>query len=124
MPNAANPLLDDIDADYHQFLLERGNLVPRPREVSWSDENRWTSLGYSARTLRTVCACGSHSDTMLGIFHDERTPSGKTRSLALDPARFQIPLDGNFPVYRTTGTCAVCPSCLSSKGFSSEITNV
>ena len=111
-----NPLALDIEEDYHQHLLEKGNLGKKPRP-NWSDENAWISLGYSARVFRSVCkSCGTQTDSLVGIFHDEKTPSGSLRSTAL-AANAQWPQGEKYPVHVTTSPVNLCAACLPFVGF-------
>ena len=111
-----------IEEEHHQHLLEAGNIGKRPLAVSWSDENSWVSQGYHARVLRSVCACGAETRALLGIFHEDATPSGKSRSQDLSLRGLQVPILGNYQVrIETAPLSAICPACLPVKGFSSEI---
>lgn len=106
-------LLDDLEADYHQYLLKEGNLHPR-RKTDWTGDNQWESQGYIARVNRIECKCGAHHTTLVGAFHREKTPSGKVREIALHP-RSQVPIGS--PVEVQIIQAQICPSCLSSMGF-------
>lgn len=106
---------DEIEQDYHQELLERGNLAPKPRP-SWTGENQWTSLGYVAKINRIRCTCGACTDTLIGVFHRERTPSGKIRLTPLADS-FQLPGDHTHPVEVTDLPARVCAYCLTPQGF-------
>jgi hypothetical protein len=104
-----NDLAAELDAAYQQHLLEKGNLE-KPRS-NWVDENRWTSLGYTAhRQVNTCNACGAVSKLFTGFYHRESTPSGAVRELALH-AKAQIPLSSPVTVF-TTKTAYTCPDCL------------
>lgn len=118
MNSPGNDFLLFLEEEHHQHLLEAGNLGRKPREIPWSDENAWTSRGYHAKVLRSVCRCGTHTDSLIGIFHEETTPSGKSRSQALNLRNFQVSLGENYPIRIETGPLmAICPACLSAKGF-------
>lgn len=116
---SSNPLLNDLEADYHAYLLEKGNLVKRPPAVSWSDENSWRSQGYEAHIQTSLCACEAITSTLTGIFHVETTPSGKRRALALSP-KAQIPLGQGYPIIETLVETLHCAHCIPFKGFTRE----
>lgn len=113
---SSNPFLNDLEAEKHQFLLERGNLVRKPPAVSWSDENSWKSLGYEAHIQTLLCACETITSILTGVYHVEQTPSGKRRSLALSP-KAQWPLNGDYPKIETIIEVPHCAHCITSKGF-------
>jgi hypothetical protein len=113
-----SPFLEFIAEEYHQHLLEAGNLGKKPRAISWSDDNTFFSQGYHARVTITPCSCGASHKALVGIFHEEKTPSGKTRSQALTLRGLQIPLHDSYTIRtETLPLVHVCPSCLTSKGF-------
>ncbi len=99
-------LLDDIDHDYHANLLEFGNLQRRKPEVSWSDANSWKTLGHTARILQTRCLCGNITNTLIGIFRTERTPSGNQRDTRVD---FRPQTCRKVVEVQST---PICPACL------------
>jgi hypothetical protein len=117
MPNA---LLDDFEHEYHNHLLEKGNLLKKkPREASADLKTirAWRFTGFTARLSRTICNCGAQSVSLMGIFRDEEACDGARRSIALDPARFE-PVPGyTYPTITITQGVAVCPACLPSMGF-------
>lgn len=73
--------LDEIEAEYHQDLLERGNLKPRQREAPFTPQ--WRFEGCYARISLWVCACGSQNRRLEGIFARDVSLSGATREKAL-----------------------------------------
>lgn len=119
-------LLSDIESEKHAFLLEKGNLpgvariLQSPKQSSWTGENSWVSQGYLAQILRTKCTCGFSQDSLQGIFHVEKSPSGAIRKQALDLRRFQIPLQSDLNHLELTyHLIPLCLSCLPGKGFPS-----
>lgn len=106
-----NSLLDDIEAEHHNHLLENGNLL-RKRN-NWSDDNAWTFKGYTARILSYKCRCGSYSETLLGIFAKETTPSGKSRETSLNLRGLQFnPQESAYTVETQTQGIDLCPNCI------------
>lgn len=108
-------LLDEIESDYHQHLLESGNLS-RPSS-KWTGENSWTSAGYLACVLVTVCKCGDKTSLLQGVFHAETHPAKGRRLTALPLSSFQVPLGQQWPIERTEVQTPVCAACLPSRGF-------
>lgn len=105
-------LLDDIEADHHRELLERGNLRPQKPAVSWSDENTWRSDGYEARILTTRCKCGKTDIRLNGVFHKKSTLSGKSKSQRLsDTALLQFSYE-SLSYAQDEATTGVCIACL------------
>lgn len=102
-------LLEDIDAEQHSHLLEAGNLGKS--RAAWSEENAWSSVGYVARISRLACQCGEKTDTLLGIFHREKTPSGAIREQNLALRGCSIPFH-NLPVEVTSSQVFACLKCL------------
>lgn len=120
---SSNPFLNDLEAEKHQFLIEKGNLPEAKKLLSsprsspiWSDENSWKSLGYEAHIQIFLCACETITSILTGVYHVETTPSGKRRSLALSP-KAQWPLTGNYPKIETILEVPHCAHCITSKGF-------
>ena len=117
MPNA---LLEDFEHEYHNHLLEKGNLArKKPREASADLKviRSWRFEGYTARLSRLICVCGSHTDTLMGLFRDETAADGSRRSSAIEPARFE-PIPGEtYPTITITQGVNLCPACLPTKGF-------
>jgi len=109
MPNAIS-FLDDIADEIHRKAIESGNLKLRKREVSWSDENSWKTLGVEAVIQRLYCTCGFSYDHFIGLFSREETPSGKKRLQALSA---NASLSGERTVQISPHAIGFCPACLS-----------
>lgn len=111
--------LDDIESDRHQLLLEKGNLLPKKREVSWSDENSWISQGYIARVLVTRCQCGTALKQLFSLAHCERTPSGKSReqALKLNQKGLTFPQSTRNQILVTTSDVEICAECVIAHNF-------
>jgi len=109
-----NPFLEDLDAERTAELIASGNLKREKAKPAFIAQ--WASSGYVARNERYSCACGYEYDHILGAFHKEKALTGEIRYTSLAKG-FQIPLGQNFPIETTQHKIAVCPSCVSSKGF-------
>lgn len=110
MPNA---LIEDLNAEHHNFLLEKGNLV-KARRPCWTDNHSWKTLGFSARISRVICDCGAVTESLLGLFRDEETPSGAKRSSAVKPSE----LSGeNHPVITLISSAPVCAHCVRGSTY-------
>jgi hypothetical protein len=79
-------LLDEIEAERHEFLLEKGNLVnARKGSHAWTGANNWTARGYFVRALRATCKnCGTQHDSLMGVFLRETNGRGDLRETALN----------------------------------------
>lgn len=111
---ASNPFLDDLSEEVTADLIASGNL--RKEKAKPEFIAQWTSSGYVARNERYSCFCGYEYDHIIGAFHKEKAITGQVRYTSLAKG-FQIPLGQNFPIETTSHKIAVCPSCVSSKGF-------
>jgi len=109
-----NPFLDDLQDEQTREAIESGNLKRKRAEPVFVAV--WTHQGYVAHIQRQWCSCGARHDNLLGVFSRETSVTGESRDLALARG-FQIPLDRAYPVEVSHFKTAVCPSCLSSKGF-------
>ena len=108
----SNPLLADLESEYHQFLLEKGNLVKKPRHTEWHDKGPWVSKGYQAELSQYKCkGCGTLNQSLIGIFHVE-TRGTDTRKIALDLRNFQMSGDFSNIIITTLPDQGICPSCL------------
>jgi hypothetical protein len=85
-------LLDDIEAEHHETLLEKGNLVNLKKgSHQWTGARDWENQGYIVRVLRATCrACGTQNDSLMGVFHREKNGRGDLREQALDLRRVQF----------------------------------
>lgn len=104
-------LLDEIEADYHNDLLERGNLRKR-REIRASFTPSWTSQGYVCRLLESTCRCGAKSLSLMGIFHRETTTAGGSRDQIMDLKGFALPPDSPCWTEITPVLTAACADCI------------
>lgn len=106
-------LLADIQAEYHQDLLENGNLKGKllPKSSLWTGAQQWTSDGYLARVLHQTCQCGASLKLLTGVFHVEISPSGTRKEQRLDDSRIQLPLHGT-QVQTTTQQVKLCALCI------------
>lgn len=110
-------LAEMIEEDYHQDLLEKGNLRPARKSAEWTGSNQYTSEGYLARVAIQLCrACGSSTDHVLSVAHCERNPRGDTRELALSRG-FQIPHTARKRLVTSTEQVEACAPCLLTRGF-------
>ena len=115
--NPQNPLAADLEEDWHQHLLESGNLINTRRgSHQWTGGNTWISQGYVAKILRVTCTCGAQHDSLIGIFHRE-TRCSETREQALNLRNTQFPGDHIHPIEITHAPALACVACLPSKGF-------
>ena len=110
-----NPLLADLQDEITEVLIREGNLKKEKAKPAFIAQ--WTHQGYVAHIQEQYCACGARRENLIGIFSREVSATGENRDTALTRG-FQIPLGQNHPVEVSQVTVAVCPSCLSSKGFS------
>lgn len=109
MPNA---LLDDFVAEHHNHLLEAGNL--KKARAPWRDDHAWKTIGFSARISHVTCDCGAVSESLIGIFRDEETPSGARRSIATPHTELH---GEKHPVITIISTAPVCPACVRSSTY-------
>jgi hypothetical protein len=106
-----NDLLSELQADYHNELLEKGNLRKSRVVHAPFTSQPWRSAGYLARVLRSTCAnCGAQVDSLMGIFHVETRGSDK-REQVMPAKGFQLP--PSAPAKReilpiTTQSCLDC----------------
>lgn len=104
-------LLDEINAEHHNFLLEEGNLRKRRvKEAPFIPQ--WHSTGYVCRLLETTCRCGSKHVSLMGIFHREETPSGGRRDQIMDARGFALPPDSPAWTEITYIQAAACADCI------------
>jgi hypothetical protein len=105
-----NNLAADLDAAYTEHLLESGNLK---RKTEWSDDSRWTSLGYTANLHECTCpSCSAKTLRFIGFSHKEKTPSGAIREQYLT-AKAQLPLSTPLTVF-VSPVAEICPDCALS----------
>lgn len=109
MPNA---LLDDFVAEHHNHLLEAGNL--KKSRTPWTDNHSWKTLGFSARISRSTCGCGTVTETLIGIFRDEETPSGARRSVATPHQEIH---GEKHPVITILSQTPICAACLKASTY-------
>lgn len=109
-----NDLLEALRDEQTAELIATGNL--RREKAKPEFIAQWVSSGYVARNEHYSCSCGYSYDHILGAFHRETAITGQTRYTCLAKG-FQLPLGQNFPIETTEIKIAVCPSCVSSKGF-------
>lgn len=109
MPNA---LIDDLNAEQHNHLLEAGNL--KKARTPWRDDHSWKTLGFSARISRSTCDCGAITETLIGIFREEETPSGAKRSVAVKHTEIH---GEHHPVITLTSSVPICPACLRGSTY-------
>jgi len=104
-------LLDDIEAEFHRHLLEKGNLGKPKRHTEWRENTPWVSGGYLARITQYRCTgCNTLNQSLLGIFHVE-TRGTERKETALDLRNFQM--NGSPPHQITVlPNQAICPACL------------
>jgi hypothetical protein len=120
MFNFAEDLAEESLAD----ALENGNLRGEKsraqREIEnpgWNDRNAWVSQGYYISLHRTGCKCGNVVDFLCGVFHEEKSPSGKIRCIRFD-GDFQIPKSAIQPTRISHFSTRICLACVSGHGFS------
>lgn len=109
-----NDLLEALQAEQTSELIASGNLKREKAKPAFIAQ--WVSSGYVARNEHYVCSCGYDYDHITGIFHRELAVTGEVRYTPLSKG-FQVPLGQNFPIETSDHNIAVCPSCVSSKGF-------
>ena len=112
-----NPLLSDLQDEITETLIREGNLKREKAKPAFIAQ--WTHQGYVARLHYKYCSCGGGECDLVGIFSREVSPTGQVRDTALNRG-FQAPLGHNYPIEETSEKTAVCPSCVTSKGFSYE----
>lgn len=112
-PQDLSDFLSDIEAEKHQFLLERGNLVRKPAPVPFTPV--WTYLGHRVRILENRCACGeiSRHITSLGVL--AQNPQGATKETACTWKDISESDRKNLDTVTLIQPIPVCPSCI---GFS------
>lgn len=98
-----NPLLEDIEHEYHNHLLEKGNLL-HPKRNAWIDHTPVEDLGYFPRVLVSTCLeCEEETKILIGVFHV--TKKGSTthakavkslKGLSLHPPEYEA---GPSPSY-------------------------
>lgn len=108
-----NPFLDDIEADKHQFLLERGNLVRKPAPVPFTPA--WTFLGHRVRISELRCACGeiSRHITSLGVL--SQNPQNATRETACTWGDISESHRKTLDIVTITQPVPVCPACIGAQ---------
>ena len=110
-----NPFLEDLIDEQTAELIASGNLKREKAKPIFIAQ--WVSSGYAAFNERYSCQCGYKYDHIIGaFFREKKAATGEIRYTALSK-NFQIPLGQNFPIETSLHKIAVCPSCVSSKGF-------
>jgi hypothetical protein len=75
----------ELEEDYHQDLLAKGNLSPKRKSSEWTGEHNWTSVGYYARFTSHSCKrCETRVNTLDGLFLAETNKRGDTRSTRIE----------------------------------------
>jgi hypothetical protein len=115
-----NPFAEEIEADYHQALLESGNL-PNLKSGShkWTGKNCWIAEGFLGKYLVQTCACKKKTIFLAGIFILESNEAKKASRFTPYPKDQPLPKPGEvpFPVELAYEEIPVCPYCLPQYGF-------
>lgn len=111
MPSLIDLFSSEIEAEFHQHLLEKGNLNKPKRHTEWTEHSPWVSQGYLARVSEFTCTgCSTRHQSLLGIFHLEIRGTDR-RETALSLRNFQM--NGSPPVQITLlPPQAICAACL------------
>jgi hypothetical protein len=107
-----NRFIFEIEEDYHQELLKRGNLE-RKRQIPFTP--RWTNAGYLARIIYTSCTCGSLTENPPSLFHVQTDQSGSRELSPIHPSQIQAGLPRR--IERVAEKTDICALCLPSLGF-------
>ena len=108
--------------DFNEVKTLEALRAPAPRREDFARNNfaTFTDEGYLARVARQVCrGCNGVAESLVGVFHVERSPTGARRLQALGRGA-QWPLQDGWPLEIETQEIAFCPTCLRELGFSRE----
>ena len=111
---AANPLLDDLQAELTAELIRTGNLKREREKPAFVPQ--WEFQGYVAIEELHSCKCGSGWISLRGVFSREKARTGEVRDTKLSP-KGQIPLGRGWPIDTIEVPESVCPDCLPAHGF-------
>ena len=106
-----NSLLDELQADHHNELLEKGNLRKRRVIHAPFAHKPWVSDGYLARAIHSECRCGAKHDSLMGIFLIE-TRGTERRETIMSLKGFQLPPQAKARVEWTPVTTQACLDCI------------
>lgn len=117
----SNPFEEEIEADYHQALLETGNL-PHFKSGShkWTGKDCWLAEGFAARVHAQCCTgCKSVAFQLIGIFRIESNAARKASRFVALRKDEPLPTPGEFPhpVEISHEILDTCPGCLEKHGF-------
>ena len=103
----ASSLLEDLLAENHNHLLEKGNLLKKQKV--WRETPKPETIGDFPRIIQTTCMnCGTLTNSLLGVYHKVRFPSGATvETLIREPIDVAI-----VDVEITPASAPFCLTCL------------
>lgn len=120
--NLSLDLVEELDADYHQLLLETGNLKNLSSgSHKWTGKDCWLSEGFVARGIAVFCTnCQKTTFELLGIFTLESNAARNASRLTpiTHPSDLpKHPADKPFPIELSETSAIACAACLPSLGF-------
>lgn len=119
MQTSLSSFLSDVEDDKTLFLLEKGNLKKKPKEISPGLPFKpvtWVSEGYVLRKFRTPCACGGVSESILGVFHRESSHLS-LREQALKGSFQLSPESRKTTIIDVLPMVHICSECETAHGF-------
>ena len=111
---------DDFFESLGTKLPQRGKKVERVGDAYGivGGRNSFTSNGYVARVIQSVCLnCGTPSQRLVGIFHEEVRERNAERRLTLLSGRFQLPANGSYYLDLEETREPYCVECLPNLGI-------
>lgn len=110
---SSSSLLDEIAAEHHNELLERGNLKKKQNPWNPSPVRTWTPAGYFARISYITCSsCGSINTHLQGVFYRE-TSGPAVRDVSLNLSEISRLEKSRITPQFSDESVPICAECVT-----------